>query len=91
MCYMLLLSTESPEDLSSHDDALVFLSRNLPPLAEVGLLAHPYKWFVGSRHGCSCGFRHLYIDSVTLGFAEPEDWYSEEVEDIQATLQFVQT
>ena len=86
---MVLLSTDSPEDLSTHKGALVRFSRNLPSLAEVALLAYPNQWFVGSRHSCSCGFRHLYIGSVSLGFAEPQDWYPEEAEDIEATLRFV--
>jgi len=86
---MVLLSTDSPEDLSAHSDDLLTFSRTLPPLAEVALLAHPHRWFVGSRHGCSCGFRHLYIGSVSLGFGEPQDRYPEEVEDLEATRKFL--
>jgi len=86
---MVLLSTDVPEDLSAHSDDLVTFSRTLPPLAEVELLSHSHRWFVGSRHGCSCGFRHLYIGSVSLGFGEPEDWYPEEPEDIEATCRLL--
>ena len=86
---MVLLSTDSSEDLSVHNDELVTFSRTLPPLAEVEALAHPHRWFVGSRHGCSCGFRHLYVGSVSLGFGEPQDWYPEEVEDLEATRRFL--
>jgi hypothetical protein len=88
---MLLLSTDSPQDLALHNSELVSFTRDLPPLAEVDLLRHPHKWFVGTRHGCSCGFRHLYIGSVSLGFAEPQDWYVEEQEDIEATLELLNT
>jgi hypothetical protein len=86
---MLLLSTDFAGDLSARNDNLISFSAELPPLAEKALLEHPNKWFVGSRQGCSCGFRHLYISSVVLGFGEPEDWFPEDPEDIEATLRFV--
>lgn len=89
MCYMLLISTDSPADLSVHNDPQITFSRELPGLPEEALLEYPQKWFVGSRHGCSCGFRHLYVGSVELGFGEPVDWYKEEAEDIEATLKFI--
>lgn len=84
---MLIVSTDSRADLAVHNDDLVEFSPELPGLPEESLLEHPNRWFVGSRHGCSCGFRHLY--SVDLGFGEPVDWYSEEAEDVTATLRFV--
>lgn len=86
---MLLLSTDTAEDLSLRNDDLVSFSNELPLLAERTLLAHPNQWFVGSRGGCSCGFRHLHVSSVALGFGEPEDWFPEEPEDIEATLRLV--
>jgi hypothetical protein len=89
MCYMVLLSTDSPKDLTECNDSLISFSRELPPLAEALQLSYPNKWFVGSRHNCSCGFRHLYIGSVELGFGQPEEWFPEETEDIEATVCFV--
>lgn len=86
---MLLLSTDADEDLSRRNDDLVSFSDELPELAERKLLAHPNQWFVGSRDGCSCGFRHLYVGSVELGCGEPEDWFLEEPEDIEATLRLI--
>lgn len=86
---MLLLSTDAAEDLSLRNDDLVSFSNRLPALAEQKLLSHPRQWFVGSRDGCSCGFRHLYVGSVELGFGEPEDWFPEEPEDIEATLRLI--
>jgi hypothetical protein len=84
MCYQLVLSTDSPEDLSRHDDdARVTFTRELPGVPEEALLAYPHRWFVGSRHGCSCGFRHLHVSSVELGFGEPVDWYPEELDDVR--------
>jgi hypothetical protein len=86
---MVLLSTTSDADLSAGNSAVLICNRELPPLAEVSLLEFPNKWFVGSRDGCSCGFRHLHTSAVELGFDTPKDWYPEESEDLSATLEFV--
>lgn len=51
-------------------------------------MAYPYKWFVGSKDGCSCAFRHLHTSAFKLGFGEPEDWYPEEIDDIDASKEF---
>ncbi len=48
-------------------------------------LLHSQKWYVGSKSGCSCNFRHL--GSTELGFGEPVDWYPEEEDDILATAE----
>lgn len=89
MCYMLLLSTDSKYDFAAHNCELIAFHRTLPSLSEEALLKYPEKWFVSSKSGCSCSFRHLYVSSVELGFGEPEDWYPEEPEDIEATLIFI--
>jgi len=89
MCYVLLLSTDSNTDLSRSDEALISFARELPAQAESSSLEFAHVWFVGSRSGCSCGFRHLYKDSVELGFGEPVAWYPEEPEDIEATVRFI--
>ena len=88
MCYTLLLSTTSPEDLSVHNTDLVRFTKDLPQIAEAAVLKYEHKWYVGSKSGCSCSFRHLY--SIELGFGEPVEWYKEEPEDIDATLQIIQ-
>lgn len=85
MCYILTLSTDSSADLTAHNDELVVFDRTLPGIAEEALLAYPHMWYIGSRDGCSCGFRHLAEQSVELGFGEPVDWYEEEAEDLEAT------
>ena len=87
MCYTLLLSTSSSEDLSVQNCDLVRFEKEMPEHAPLDALRYPNIWFVGSRSGCSCSFRHLY--SIELGFGEPADWYPEEREDIAATLTFV--
>ncbi len=92
MCYIVLLATTSDDDLARHNTTLLHFARDIPTTGaaavEATALRHPHRWYVGSSAGCSCSFRHLY--SVELGFDEPADWYPEEAEDIQATLQFIQ-
>jgi hypothetical protein len=88
MCYALLLSTTSDEDLSLRNSELVHFARELPKIADAKNLKYPNKWYIGSKSGCSCTFRHLY--SVELGFGEPVDWYEEAPEEIEATLQLIE-
>jgi len=85
---MLIFSTSSEADLSKHNSGLLKFDKELPPLAECNELKYQYRWYVGSRDGCSCGFRHLHISAVELGFDLPQDWYEEEDEDIAATMEF---
>lgn len=87
MCYVLLLSTTSDQDLSESGSDLARFTRTLPDVAAVVKLAFPNRWYVESKPGCSCGFRHLY--SVDLGFGRPVDWYPEEPDDIKATLEVI--
>lgn len=88
MCYVLLLSTSSEENLAQYNNEFIRFSRDLPAIADTGKLKYRNKWYIGSKAGCSCTFRHLY--SVELGFGEPVDWYEEDPEDIAATLQLIQ-
>lgn len=87
MCYALLLSTTSDEDLTAHNSRLVRFTSDLPDIMERARLSHGNKWYAASRQGCSCAFRHLY--SVELGFGAPVDWYDENEEDILATKEFI--
>jgi len=89
MCYMTVISTTSERELSEFNTPLVQFSRQLPQLPEESFLQHPNKWYLGSKDGCSCGFRHLDHGNEDLGFSEPVDWWPEEQEDIAATLQVV--
>ena len=91
MCYMTVLSTTSEADLATHNNELVKFSKVLPGVPEEKYLAYPFKWFIGSKSGCSCELRHLYVSSVELGFGEPEDWFPEEASDIEATKQIAST
>jgi hypothetical protein len=88
VCYMVILSTSSSEDLTQYNTELLKFEARLPGLGEENELASPQKWFVGSKDGCSCAFRHLHTSAVELGFGAPEDWYPEEQDDIDATKQF---
>ena len=87
MCYALLLSTTSNEDLSRYDSEEVRFSRTIADHLPVDRLLYPNQWYVGSRTGCSCSFRHLYQSD--LGFGAPEDWFPEEDADLQATQIFI--
>ncbi len=88
MCYMVVLSTSSPEDLRKYNTNLLRFEKRLPGLTEEKELKMPHKWFVGSKDGCSCAFRHLHTSAVELGFSEPVVWYPEEQDDLDATQQF---
>lgn len=87
MCYQVFLSTDSQEDLSRHNSTFLSLETladsNSDPCTV--LLEFSNKWYVGSKSGCSCSFRHL--SSIELGFTDPVEWYVEEEEDIEATCQ----
>jgi hypothetical protein len=87
MCYVVLLSTTSDADLARHGSDLLCFSRELPDEHAAHALAYPHRWYVGSKSGCSCTFRHLY--STELGFGAPVDWYPEEDDAIAATLEFI--
>ena len=89
MCYMTMLSTDSAEDLGSSSTPRVRFSREMPGVPEERHLAYAHRWFVASRHGCSCGLRHLAEASVTLGFGEPQDWFPEEPTDLEATREVI--
>jgi len=88
MCYLIYISTDSAEDLSQHNSALIRFEKNFGnPTPEVmDLLLYKYPWYVASKAGCSCTFRHL--SSIELGFAEPVDWYEESSDEIEATRIF---
>ncbi|KAA3646860.1 MAG: hypothetical protein DWP95_03395 [Proteobacteria bacterium] len=85
---MIVLSTTSPQDLTQYNTDLLTFERELTSLAIDNELTYPERWFVGSKHGCSCGFRNLSTSSIDLGFGVPEDWYPEETDDIEATIEF---
>lgn len=85
MCYSVYISTDSPEDLSKHNSELVKFEKLTDSDKDpcIVLLEFSNKWYIGSKSGCSCSFRHIM--SVELGFSDPVDWYEEEQEDIDAT------
>jgi hypothetical protein len=89
MCYSLLLSTTSDADLERHNTELVRYSPLASGTVGASLLQFHHQWFLGSRSGCSCGFRHLAAESLGLGFATPMDWFPEQAEDLAATLEVI--
>lgn len=88
MCYLIYISTDSAEDLSRQNSALVRFEKDTGKYAPgvMDLLQYQYPWYVASKAGCSCTFRHL--TSIELGFGKPVDWYEEDPEEIQATQIF---
>lgn len=89
MCYAVYHSTNSPKNLTKYNsDLLRFKRLESGEDRFVGLLQHQEKWFVGSKTGCSCTFRHLA--STKLGFGEPVDWYPEDEDSIKATGELYQ-
>ncbi len=91
MCYMVILSTDSEINLSKYNDKLVQYSKDMPGLSEESYLKYQNMWFVTSQHTCSCGFRHMHFNNIDSGFGVPENWCPEEAEDLESTLEFIQT
>ncbi len=94
MCYSLYISTDSSEDLSVRNSELVrFEHLSDDPYSKadpcVKLLDFPNQWYVGSKSGCSCTFRHLL--AADLGFSDPVDWYEEEQDELDATRELYAT
>ena len=85
MCYAVYLSTDSGEDLCRQASPLVHFHplSTQPDDPCTQLLQYPHRWYVGSKSGCSCTFRHLA--SPELGFGIPESWYAEDQGELDAT------
>ncbi|MFZ6681282.1 hypothetical protein [Undibacterium sp. Tian12W] len=84
---MTILSTSSDSDLSLASNELIQFAKKLPGIPEEKYLRFEHKWFLASNAGCSCNFRHLSDDSIELGFGEPEAWFEEDHDTIEATRQ----
>ena len=87
MCYALLLSTTSGDDLSHFNTEALWFDKTIHEMPSTHDLLYPNRWYVRSRTGCSCSFRHLYGPEFAFGI--PEDWFQEEKSDIEATLMFI--
>jgi hypothetical protein len=87
VCYSIYLSTDADLDLSRKNSDLVQFRKEPVPQVYRSLLRYPNQWYVGSKTVCSCTFRHLH--SIELGFCEPQDWYPEDEQEIEATLIFI--
>lgn len=87
MCYSIYLSTDSDLDLSTKNNHLIQFMKESIPQPYLSLLQFQNHWYVGSKSICSCTFRHLH--SIELGFCEPQDWYPEDEQEIEATLIFI--
>ena len=87
MCYALILSTTSGDDLSRFNSEEIGFDKDLPDRLPFQRLLYANKWYVGSRTGCSCSFRHL--SGPEFAFGIPEDWFPEEQSDVEATLTLI--
>ena len=87
MCYEVILSTTSGADLSQFNEDGLRFEDSHPERPSFSHLLYPNKWYIGSRTGCSCSFRHLY--EPEHGFGAPEAWFPEEPADIEAALKFI--
>ena len=88
MCYSIYLSTSFEGNLSGYNSDLIRFEKDTTGCEPqiLNLLRYDHRWFVGSKSGCSCTFRHL--SSIELGFGQPVDWYAEEPDEIEATKAF---
>ena len=88
MCYLVYISTDFDGELAQHNSGLISFEKDIsegdPDI--IDLLQYENRWYVGSKAGCSCTFRHLH--SIELGFGEPVDWYAENPDEIDATRLF---
>ena len=88
MCYLTLLSTSDDRDLSLSNTPLLRFDRALPGVPEERYLRFEHRWHVRSASGCSCQLRHLTSPNEDFGFAEPVEWYPEDIDDLEATRRF---
>ena len=88
VCYLTLLSTTSDADLSLADTPLLRFDAALPGVPEERHLQFAHRWHVRSASGCSCQLRHLMTPTEDFGFCEPEDWFPEDPQDVEATRNF---
>lgn len=86
MCYQLYLSTSSTENLSQYNsDWISFGNSDHLDDRYTAIVENERKWYVGSKSGCSCTFRHLA--GGDLNFDEPQDWLPEEQDELKATAE----
>jgi hypothetical protein len=90
VCHTTFLSTTCAPDFRGINDKHFHLF----PLTEVDdqvparCLQFPYRWSLECRYGgCSCHFRN-WVKENPPEFWEPQDWFEEDPEDIEATQAF---
>ncbi len=87
MCYSVYLATDSKTDLKKYNDNQMFFEKIEKNDEVTLLLKNENRWHVatGKPGCCSCGFRHLMRESLSLGFSKPEDWFQEEKAELEST------
>lgn len=83
MCYILTLSTDSPEDLAKfNDEHLFFEKTDKPQHTNLLRYAHQYEIATMQKGNCSCHLRIFDEDlSKEVGFCVLQDWLNEEKDD----------
>lgn len=88
MCYILTISTNSPEDLSKFNDGHLFFEK-IDNTLKKSVLRYPNQYEIATmaKGSCSCHLRIFDEDlSKEMGFCELQDWLDEEEDaDILAT------
>ena len=87
MCYRVLLSTSTADDLSARSTDLVRFEKKYLDDEIASTLAYDHRWYSGSKSGCSCTFRRA--TTAQLGFGRPVDWYPENDDELEATAAFI--
>ncbi len=88
MCNTIYLSTTSNQDLSALSGSFFQIAQPTTEELEFAreYLRYPHVWSLLGPHGdCSCHFRHLMVESSSLGFGGREDWFGEDDDDVNAT------
>jgi hypothetical protein len=88
MCYLVFISTNTEEDLADLSTGRFSFERACGPDSSSArkILKHKNLWNLLSRNsGCSCGFRHLSVESGPLEFEPPQDWAEVDPDDVIST------
>ena len=84
------MSTTSEANLEASDGVHYLLHAVTDEEREAAVehLAYRSRWFVACRFGgCSCHFRS-FVEGNPREFWEPQDWFEEDPEDVEATRAF---
>lgn len=90
MCHITFVSTTSEADFRGVDEPHFHLYPVEADEQEEAAtrLSYPHRWYLEGRYGgCSCHFRN-WVRQNPPEFWEPQDWFEEDPEDVEATRAF---